>query len=58
MYNEAMKKFNLTDDQLKFGLSKLHKVAIEKQRKLLKEKEKENQLNLKKKQKLGKYYIL
>jgi hypothetical protein len=57
MYNQAMKKFNLTDDQLKFGLSKHHQVAIEKQKKLLKEKEKENQLNLKKKQKRGKYSI-
>jgi hypothetical protein len=57
MYNEAMKKFKLTDDQFKFGLSKLHLIAVEKQKKLLKEKEKQNQLNLKKKQKRGKYYI-
>ena len=49
MYKDAMKKFKLTDEQFKFGLSRLHLVAAEKQKKSLKDKEKENQLNLKKK---------
>jgi hypothetical protein len=57
MYNQAMKKFKLTDEQFKFGLSKHHQVAAEKQKKLLKEKETENQLNSNKKQKQGKYSI-
>lgn len=55
MYKQAMNTFNLTDEQFKFGLSNLHLLAIEKQKKLLKESETEKLLNLKKKQKRGKY---
>ena len=57
MYKDAMKKFKLTDEQFKFGLSRLHLVAAEKQKKILKDKEKENQLNVNKKQKRGKYSV-
>jgi hypothetical protein len=38
MYNDAMRRFKLTDDQLKFGLSKFHEIAINKQKELLKQK--------------------
>ena len=52
-----MKRFKLTDEQFKFGLSRLHLVAVDKQKKLMKDKEKENQLNVNKKQKRGKYFV-
>lgn len=54
MYNEAMKKLKLTDEQMKLGLSKQHLVAIEKQKKLLKQKQMEA-MNSNKKQKRGNY---
>jgi N-methylhydantoinase A/oxoprolinase/acetone carboxylase beta subunit len=54
MYKEALKKFKITDGQLKFGLSKLHEVAIKKQKQILKQK-KENDSN--KKQKGGNFFI-
>lgn len=57
MYKDAMKRFKLTDEQFKFGLSRLHLVAVDKQKKLMKDKEKENQLNVNKKQKRGKYSV-
>lgn len=57
MYHAAMKKFKLTDEQFKFGLSRHHLIALDKQKKNMKENEKVKVLNLKKKQKRGKYYI-
>jgi hypothetical protein len=51
MYNAALKKFNLTNEQLQYGLTRAHNAAIEKQK---------NKLILydpNKKQKEGKYSI-
>jgi hypothetical protein len=55
MYNEAMQRFKLTDDQFKFGLSKFHEIAINKQKELLKQQLEDNANKQKEK---GNFFIL